>query len=57
MKLTTYEIIMFNILKKNAIAIGTTSGKYKAALQRLVRKGMARMTDTGWELSIRGCLK
>lgn len=57
MKLTTLESRMLSVLKKNAIAVGTTHGKYKAALHRLVAKGVARVTDAGWELSLKGYLR
>ena len=57
MKLTTLEVRLLNVLRKNSIAIHTTHGKYKAALQRLVKKGRARLTEAGWELSTREMLR
>lgn len=54
--MTTLETRLLNILKKNPIDKHTTSGQYKAALTRLTKKGIARLTDRGWELSTKAMI-
>jgi len=45
------ETRMWNILR--TVDVPNTNGKYKSALGRLVKKGLAVRTASGWKLSAR----
>lgn len=51
--MTSLEIRMFNILRRNPIIKSHTSGKYKAALTRLANQGLAVQTQSEFRLSTR----
>lgn len=48
--MTKLETRMYNVLRTNPIPV--TSGKYLAAIKRLIKKGLARKTTRGYEPAI-----
>ena len=49
----TLENLMFQVLRKNPITVGTVAGTQKSALSRLVKKGKVRVKDGAYQLSMR----